>query len=150
MKCTLLKLIDCDSGIILCMSPANDRWRYNVTSSIIGWAHIQNDPCDYVSKDTCPYGDSVAVGHLNIKVTSFQYRDSHYKDKTVSWPSYLYNGNHHTRKDGLETGPYLFCRQNHYKINGLMVELLRCHARSHGSFQIMINKIGMTVMLLKP
>ena len=27
------------------MCPANERWRYNVTSSFIGWAHIQNDPC---------------------------------------------------------------------------------------------------------
>ena len=35
------------SGIILCMRPAkwaNDRRRYIVTSSLIGWAHTQNDP----------------------------------------------------------------------------------------------------------
>ena len=32
------------SGIILCMGPANERWRYNLTSSLIGWMHIQNDP----------------------------------------------------------------------------------------------------------
>ena len=31
--------------IILCMHPANERWLYNVTSSLIGWAHSQNDPC---------------------------------------------------------------------------------------------------------
>ena len=30
--------------IILCMCPANERWRYIVTSSPIGWAHTQNDP----------------------------------------------------------------------------------------------------------
>ena len=30
--------------IILCMYPANGRWRYTVTSSLIGWAHTQNDP----------------------------------------------------------------------------------------------------------
>ena len=37
----------------------------------------------------------------------YQYRDSHYKDKTVSWPSYLYNGNSNIWKDRLyvETGP---------------------------------------------
>ena len=28
-----------------CMRPANERRRYNVTSSRIGWAHTQNDPC---------------------------------------------------------------------------------------------------------
>ena len=33
------------AGIILCMRPANERWRYSVTSSLIGWAHSQNDPC---------------------------------------------------------------------------------------------------------
>ena len=27
------------------MGSANERWRYNVTSSLIGWAHKQNDPC---------------------------------------------------------------------------------------------------------
>ena len=26
------------------MCPANERRRYNVTSSLIGWAHVQNDP----------------------------------------------------------------------------------------------------------
>ena len=30
---------------------------------------------------------------LNIKMSSWQYGNSHYKDKTVSRPSYLYNGN---------------------------------------------------------
>ena len=33
------------AGIILCMCPANERRRYIVTSSPIGWAHTQNDPC---------------------------------------------------------------------------------------------------------
>ena len=28
------------------MGSANERRRYNVTSSIIGWAHTQNDPAD--------------------------------------------------------------------------------------------------------
>ena len=31
--------------IILCMHPANERWCYTVTPSLIGWAHTQNDPC---------------------------------------------------------------------------------------------------------
>ena len=38
--------------IILCMHPANERWRYSVTLSrhysvtlsLIGWAHTQNNP----------------------------------------------------------------------------------------------------------
>ena len=33
------------AGIILCMYTTNERRRYNVTSSLIGWAHTQNNPC---------------------------------------------------------------------------------------------------------
>ena len=33
------------SGIILSMHPANERQRYRVTPSLIGWAHAQSDPC---------------------------------------------------------------------------------------------------------
>ena len=32
------------ADIILCMRPANERRRYNVTTSLFGWVHIQNDP----------------------------------------------------------------------------------------------------------
>ena len=42
-------LFCCDYGIrgriILCMRIANDRRCYHVTSSIIGWAHVDIDPC---------------------------------------------------------------------------------------------------------
>ena len=31
------------TGIILCMNPANERWRYIVTASLISWVHTQND-----------------------------------------------------------------------------------------------------------
>ena len=34
------------SGNILCMCPANERWRYIAMSSLIGWAHTQKDPCN--------------------------------------------------------------------------------------------------------
>ena len=44
METTLTKLCAVEPGIVLCMSSANERGRYNVTSSLIGWAHIQNDP----------------------------------------------------------------------------------------------------------
>ena len=33
------------ASIILCMCPANERWCYTVTPSLIGWAHTQNAPC---------------------------------------------------------------------------------------------------------
>ena len=35
---------DSKAGFILFMCPASERWRYIVTSSLIGWAHTQNDP----------------------------------------------------------------------------------------------------------
>ena len=33
------------AGIILYMHPANERWIYSVTPSLIAWAHTQNDHC---------------------------------------------------------------------------------------------------------
>ena len=44
--------------------------------------------------------------HLNIRMLSHWYRNSHSKGKTVSWLSYLYKGNPFTRKDVfyIETG----------------------------------------------
>ena len=38
-------LIRLSIGIILCMHLANERWRYTVTPSLIGWAHTQNGHC---------------------------------------------------------------------------------------------------------
>ena len=45
---------------------------------------------------------------LSIKMLSYQYEDSHYKDKMVSWPSYICNGNPCSWKDSLdiETTPW--------------------------------------------
>ena len=40
------------TGIYLCMRSANERWRYIVTLSLIGWAHTQNDHCN--NHMTCP------------------------------------------------------------------------------------------------
>ena len=36
------------TGIVLCMGPANETWRYNVTSSLVGCVHTQNDPCTHL------------------------------------------------------------------------------------------------------
>ena len=57
------------SWIILCMCPANERRRYIITSSLIGWAHTQNDPwllgcrlsvCQFVSAPSRPRRFSAA------------------------------------------------------------------------------------------
>ena len=34
------------TGIILGVNTANERWRYILTSFLIGWAQAQNDPCN--------------------------------------------------------------------------------------------------------
>ena len=41
--------------IILCMYPANERWRYIVTSSLIGWVHTQNDPINSLPVQSIAY-----------------------------------------------------------------------------------------------
>ena len=38
-------LLDINAGTSLGMSPANERRRYNVTTSLIGWVLTQTDPC---------------------------------------------------------------------------------------------------------
>ena len=40
------------TGIILCMRPANERRRYIVTASLIGWALTQNGPSDGLVQET--------------------------------------------------------------------------------------------------
>ena len=44
----------------------------------------------------CRYGAGVP---LHVKTPSYQYRDPHNKDKSVSRPSHLYNGNLYAWKD---------------------------------------------------
>ena len=45
----------------------------------------------------------VSKGRLNIRMLSYQYRYSHYKDNTVSWRSYRYDGAFFTLKGCLYT-----------------------------------------------
>ena len=61
--------IDIVSGIILCMGPANGRWRYNVTSYLIGWAHTQTDSCSLhgIFQGMCHYW----VGRLDISLDQY-------------------------------------------------------------------------------
>ena len=37
------------AGSILCINPANERWHYSVTLSLIGWVHKLNDLCYVVA-----------------------------------------------------------------------------------------------------
>ena len=42
---SLASLDRCVSGIFLWIRPANEKWHYIVTSSLIVWVHTPNDPC---------------------------------------------------------------------------------------------------------
>ena len=57
-----------------------------------GWGTGRFDHA-YLSISLAPSGN-----RLNIKMPSYQYRDPHVEDKTVSRPSYLEHGNPHTWK----------------------------------------------------
>ena len=60
------------------MRPANERWRYSVTPSLIGWAHTQDDPWFWTAKygikcfswslaDMKPFGSCVQTRvHVNL------------------------------------------------------------------------------------
>ena len=55
------------AGIILWMRPASE-WRYIVTSSLIGWVHIQNDPGQGVSRHSSAWsGKHAASEHCYLK-----------------------------------------------------------------------------------
>ena len=53
-------------GIILCMQLANERWHYNATSFLIGWAHTQNEPC------SCDWHVMIPPGQLTQHHIEYQ------------------------------------------------------------------------------
>ena len=87
-------------------------WPGDTSAHRIFWPHTVCNQWDGSSEDASPFGSKnsrqprlrkfpdwrITVGLFNIKMLSYQYRESHYKDKTVVRPSYLYQGNLHTGK----------------------------------------------------
>ena len=69
---TILSRAQCvkwqSTGIILFMCPANERRRYNVTSSLIGSTHTKNDPWEQRGRQLHPTGQCQfqALGKHNI------------------------------------------------------------------------------------
>ena len=65
-----------------------------------------------VTRKMFPFDDVImrmrSGDRLNIKMSSEHYRDSHYKDKTVVRPSYLYNGNPCLERQSLYWNKALF------------------------------------------
>ena len=60
--------------------------------SVVKWKlHYVMVWCKIAQDKSCSM--IIALGRLNIKIPSYEYRKSHYTDKTVSRPSYLNNGN---------------------------------------------------------
>ena len=82
---------------------ANERRCYYVTSSLIGWAHAQNNPWFMINKITrnTPHFISKHTSSgpwFNIKIPSYQYRKFQYGDKTILRLSHLHSGNSYTGK----------------------------------------------------
>ena len=72
------------SQIILCMRPANERWRYNVTSSLIDWVHTQMIP-----DSAMRLGDYMTSHHpfwtvSSIKVLKSSSRQWNYKESCIA------------------------------------------------------------------
>ena len=65
------------TGIILCMRPGNERRRYIVTPSLIGWAHTQNDHPDELAKNTNCYWHWTPV--LDCRATNLPGRNTCYQ-----------------------------------------------------------------------
>ena len=63
----------CSGSIILCMCRANERQRYIATSSAVGRAHAQNDPCSGFHRRKSKLSMVPPVGHLNINMPFYQY-----------------------------------------------------------------------------
>ena len=66
------------SGIILWMCQANERRRDNVKSSLIGWAHAQNDPCTHFWMSVVLY--SWVTPLLNIAEGNPTWQSSQWSD----------------------------------------------------------------------
>ena len=98
----------CQGWFLVCAQPMK-RWRYIVTTSLIGWVQAYNQPdCEWwwpgalapahQQAQCCPMIDNISTfqliitswyfswrarDHLNIKMSSYQYRDSHLKEGLV-------------------------------------------------------------------
>ena len=103
------------AGIILYMWPANERRRYNVTSSLIGWPHVQSDPCrgwECMCQDSSPmvisqhsqYGElqkilrQIFLKHLPKFSNKFR-PFCCFQTSTTSHTAYYYNISVHTKTD---------------------------------------------------
>ena len=62
------------------------------------------------------------MARLNTKMSSYQHRNSHFKDNTVSRPSYLYNGNSHHKDKMVSRSSYLNNGSSHTGKDCLCIE----------------------------
>ena len=59
----------CQGSFCVCAQPMRDDGRYNVKSSLIGWAHILTDPCCAVSNETRRYNvTSSLIGWAHTQI----------------------------------------------------------------------------------
>ena len=89
------------SGIILGMDSANERRCYSVTSSLIGWAQTQNDPCLWmilsISQKSWMYYDPWR-GHFYrfcYVLITFLWKPTCFLSKTTSFNKAYHPGGHY-------------------------------------------------------
>ena len=81
-------------------TPSSSLWRH-ICVTRPQWVKCSTEGITFLDKK------QIQWGHLNITISSYQSKGSHFQDKTVSRQIYLYNGNLHTWVDRLyfETRP---------------------------------------------
>ena len=75
-----------DTGVILWMCLASERWRYIVRSSLIGWAHTQNYPWRYIPEIGECYFELVVINTITVSGTNAypQFINHHYSKIQIS------------------------------------------------------------------
>ena len=73
------------TGIIICMHPANKKRYYSVTPYLIGWRHIQNDPCSRFIRfryNTTTYNSTL---HSTLQWLSWKVEHSSFTHRTMDY-----------------------------------------------------------------
>ena len=115
------------AGIVLYMHPANEIRRYNVTSYLIGWAHIQNDPWNSCFKWVIlasPSSLNSSLNHHNLMMKWYWFQCHHptptpNTHRALQW-----------RHNGCS------CVSNHQPHDCLLNRVLRCWSKKISKLRV--------------
>ena len=95
--------------LILCMRLANKRRRYLVTSSLIGWAYVQNDPCRLFPTRCSHWCRSLMIINSLTTTSIFRHLPTKFICTSHQWPVNELDSQIQTQMD-LECFYLTFCR----------------------------------------